>query len=175
MPVSPGTAQISSTLARPFAQQVRLLEDLGLPVLALDPTRLLESPQQAAGQVARLMGPRGLVLALEQTGTVDAVSARRLSAALATAAAPASARATVLLATGGETARAVLDSLGVRSLTPVSSHAAVITSSTRAGLVVMTRPGSHGASASSLRGAVAPYVPRTDPPLADLPENDPHR
>lgn len=167
-----------------IAEQVRLLEDLGLPVLTLDPGQLLDSPHQAADLVGRAWAPQGLVLALDQAAVVDPSSARRLTTALATVAAPATGRATVLLATGGETGRAVLDSLGVRTLTPQSSHAAAVTSRTRDDLVVITRPGSHGASPSSLRDALAPFVarseparpdsPRSDSPQSDSPQTDPH-
>jgi 4-hydroxythreonine-4-phosphate dehydrogenase len=152
------------------AEQVRQLEQLDLPVLTLNPQRLLDSPADAADRVERHQTPRGLVLTLDQAGAVDPAAARRLTAALAVAAAPATTRATVLLATGGETARAVLDSLAVHALTPLSTHAAAVTSRTAEGLVVITRPGSHGASASSLRDALAPFAAaaQPDPSTTDL-------
>jgi 4-hydroxythreonine-4-phosphate dehydrogenase len=154
------------------AEQVGRLADLGIRVLRLDPARLLASPQEAAREVARAIGPRGLVLALDQSATadLDPAVARRLTAALAVAAAPATERATVLLVTGGETARAVLGTLGVRTLTPLSTHAAAVTSRTADGLVVITRAGSHGASATSLRDALAPFATtsRPDPSATDL-------
>lgn len=148
-----------------ITEQVARLAELGLPVLTLDPHQLLESPQGAAHRVAEAWAANGLVLALDQSVSVDRRSARRLSAALAAAAAPATGRATVLFATGGETARAVLDSLGVSTLTPDSTHAAAVTSHAPDGLVVITRPGSHGAFASSLHDALAPFAtaPQTDP------------
>jgi uncharacterized protein YgbK (DUF1537 family) len=150
---------VVGSAARGIPEQVQLIADLGLPVLRLDPRLLLESPERAAAQVAARMTARGLVLALDQGQVVDTLSARQLTAALAAAAAPATTRATVLLTTGGETARAVLDLLGVGTLTPDSTRAAAVTSHTPDGLVVITRPGSHGASASSLRDALAPFVP----------------
>jgi 4-hydroxythreonine-4-phosphate dehydrogenase len=153
-----------------ITDQVARLADLGLPVLTLDPHQLLESPHRAAGLVAEALAGRGLVLALDQSAPVDRDSARRLSAALAAAAAPATARAGVLLVTGGETARAVLDSLGVRALTPASTHAAAVTSQTPDGLVVITRPGSHGASTSSLRDALAPFAAAAPPTDASHPD-----
>lgn len=148
-----------------ISEQVARLAELGLPVLALDPARLLGSPEESAQRVTQSLGPRGLVLSLDQSDRVGVApaSARRLTAALAVAAAPATARATVLLLTGGETARAVLDSLAVRSLTPLSTHASAVTSRTPDGLVVITRPGSHGASAGSLRDALAPFAAAPHP------------
>ncbi|KRF24609.1 four-carbon acid sugar kinase family protein [Phycicoccus sp. Soil803] len=163
-----------------ITEQVAALADLGLTVVTLDPHRLLASPEEAVGLVAEALTTTGLVLSLDQAVTVDPRSARGLAVALAAAAAPATARATVLLATGGETARAVLDSLGVRTLTPLSTHAAAVTSRTPDGLVVVTRPGSHGASTSSLREALAPFAtqaasPQTASPRATSPQTDPHQ
>ena len=152
------------------AEQVGRLEELGLPVLTLDPQQLLASPSAAADRVERHLTPGGLVVTLDQAVAVDPGAARRLTAALAVAAAPATARATVLLATGGETARALLDSLAVQALTPLSTHAAAVTSRTADGRVVITRPGSHGVSASSLRDALAPFAAaaQPDPSTTDL-------
>jgi 4-hydroxythreonine-4-phosphate dehydrogenase len=187
-PVRPITGRhvvvaVVGSAAPGIAEQVAALAELGLSVVTLDPRRLLESPQEATGLVAEALTTTGLALTLDQTATVDPGSARRLAAALAAVAAPATARATVLLATGGETARAVLDSLGVRTLTPLSTHASAVTSHTPDGLVVVTRPGSHGASASSLRDALAPFVtttghahtdvPQTDTPQTDAPTDSP--
>lgn len=166
---------VVGSAAAGITQQVAALAELGLPVVTLDPRQLLESPQEATALVADALATTGLALTLDQSARVAPQSARRLATALATAAAPATGRATVLLATGGETARAVLDSLGVRTLTPLSSHAAAVTSRTPDGLVVVTRPGSHGASASALRDALAPFATHTSTPRTDTPQSDPSR
>jgi 4-hydroxythreonine-4-phosphate dehydrogenase len=137
--------------------QVALLADLGLPVLRLDPRELIAAPSQARSRVERALTDVGLVVALDQTSEVDPSAARRLSSALAFAAEPATSRATVLLATGGETAHAVLTSIGVDRLTPVATSDAVVHSHTADGVVVLTRPGSHG-SPTSLLDALAPFL-----------------
>jgi uncharacterized protein YgbK (DUF1537 family) len=137
--------------------QVALLAELGLPVLTLDPHQLLSAPSAARQRVEQALAGAGLVVTLDQTTLVDPTSARRLTAALALAAEPATSRATVLLATGGETAHAVLTSMGVHRMTPVATSDSVVRSHTPDGLVVLTRPGSHGA-ATSLHDALAPFV-----------------
>jgi 4-hydroxythreonine-4-phosphate dehydrogenase len=152
---------VIGSAAPSVAAQVALLEQLGLPVLRLDPRELLESPTGARRRVEEGVAGAGLVIALDQTVAVEPAQARRLSAALASATEPATSRATVLLATGGETARAVLGSLHVNRLTPVTGHEGVVRSLTPEGLVVLTRPGSHG-PVTSLHDALAPFVPAPD-------------
>ena len=62
----------------------------------------------------------------------------------------------------------MLDSLGVTARSRRVDQTTAVTSRTPDGLVVITRPGSHGASASSLRDALAPFVHRpTQPTSAD--------
>jgi uncharacterized protein YgbK (DUF1537 family) len=155
---------VVGSAAPTIPEQVAQLEDLGLPVLRLDPRELLTSPSEARQRVEQVVTSAGLLIALDQTVAVEPAVARRLSAALASAAEPATRRATVLLATGGETARAVLSSLGVHRMTPVAVHGGVVRSLTPEGLVVLTRPGSHGPT-NSLRDALAPFLPAPD--LAD--------
>jgi 4-hydroxythreonine-4-phosphate dehydrogenase len=78
------------------------------------------------------------------TGPVDPTVSTRLVAALADVVGPAVPRNAALVLTGGETARAVLDRLGVRSLRPVHAHGGAVTAITDDGRVVVTRPGSFG-------------------------------
>jgi 4-hydroxythreonine-4-phosphate dehydrogenase len=148
---------VVGSAAPTIVDQVALLVELGLPVVTLDPHQLLTARSKARERVEQALTIAGLVVALDQTAVVDPSSARLLSAALAFAAEPATSRATVLLATGGETAHAVLTSMGVHRMTPVATSDAVVRSHTPDGLVVLTRPGSHGA-ASSLHDALAPFV-----------------
>ncbi|WP_161988559.1 four-carbon acid sugar kinase family protein [Pedococcus bigeumensis] len=155
---------VVGSAAPTIAAQVALLTDLGLPVLRLDPGELLTAPAQARTRVEEALSGAGLVVAIDHTADVDPSAARRLSTALAAAARPATSRATVLLATGGETAHAVLTSIGVDRLRPVATSAEVVRSHTPDGPVVLTRPGSHG-STSSLLDALAPFLdghPSTD-------------
>jgi 4-hydroxythreonine-4-phosphate dehydrogenase len=163
---------VIGSAAPSVAAQVALLEQLGLPVLRLDPRELLESPTGARRRVEEGVAGVGLVIALDQTVAVEPAQARRLSAALASATEPATSRATVLLATGGETARAVLGSLQVSRLTPVAGHEGVVRSLTPEGLVVLTRPGSHG-PVTSLHDALAPFVPAPTGPPDPTAEPDP--
>jgi 4-hydroxythreonine-4-phosphate dehydrogenase len=155
---------VVGSAAPAVAAQVALLTELGLPVLSLDPDELLTAPARARTRVEQAFSGAGLVVAIDQTADVDPSAARRLSTALAVATQPATSRATVLLATGGETAHAVLTSIGVDRLIPVATSAEVVRSHTRDGLVVLTRPGSHG-STTSLLDALAPFLdahPSTD-------------
>ena len=50
---------VVGTAAPGITEQIRLLEDLALPVLTLDPHQLLESPQEAAALVDRALAPQG--------------------------------------------------------------------------------------------------------------------
>ena len=148
---------VVGSAAPAIAAQVALLTDLGLPVLRLAPGELLSAPAQARARVEEALSGAGLVVAIDHTAEVDPSAARRLSTALAVASQPATSRATVLLATGGETAHAVLTSIGVDRLRPVATSAEVVRSHTPDGLVVLTRPGSHG-STTSLLDALAPFL-----------------
>ena len=62
--------------------------------------------------------------------------------------APAVPATAALVLTGGETARAVLDRLGVRSLRPVRADAGAVTALADDGRTVVTRPGSFGHGAA---------------------------
>lgn len=90
---------------------------------------------------------------------LDPAVSVRLVAALADAAASASG-ADALVLTGGETARAVLTRLGVRSMTPVAAVGGAVTARTDDGRVVVTRPGSFG-GARSLADIVSSLSPST--------------
>ncbi|NEB00893.1 four-carbon acid sugar kinase family protein [Streptomyces sp. SID13726] len=88
-------------------------------------------------------------------GLLAPSSARRLSAALAEAVAETSYDGDLVL-TGGETARRVLDALGITRLRPVGQiHHGAVHSRTPDGRSVVTRPGSFGESDSLLRIARA--------------------
>lgn len=111
------------------------------------------------------------VVSVEGSQGIRPGSARQVVAGLArtVAAVPYSAD---LVLTGGETARRVLDALGVTELLPVGEiHHGAVHSRTPDGRSVVTRPGSYGDSGSLLRIARAlrpyqPLVPPVAPPLA---------
>ncbi|MFG1954889.1 nucleotide-binding domain containing protein [Micromonospora sp. NPDC048830] len=81
-------------------------------------------------------------------GEVRPHLATRLASALADAAAPSAVDGRALVLTGGETARAVLDRLGVARLRPVTAREGAVLSRTETGRLVVTRPGSFGGPAS---------------------------
>ncbi|MER5224891.1 four-carbon acid sugar kinase family protein [Streptomyces flaveus] len=108
-------------------------------------------------------GPRPLATALDGitivsidgSGPVEPGSARGLVAGLARTVAEAAFDSDLVL-TGGETARRVLDALGIRELLPVGQiHHGAVHSRTADGRSVVTRPGSFGDTDSLLRIARA--------------------
>ncbi|GAA2658877.1 MULTISPECIES: 4-hydroxythreonine-4-phosphate dehydrogenase PdxA [Actinosynnema] len=121
---------------------------------AVDGTSPLDALRVAVAEALRL-GP--VVLRPARDAPVDPARSRALSVALARVAADAVRGTTTPLAlTGGETARRVLDALGVRSLRPLGSvhHGAVLALADDERLVV-TRPGSFGGPDSLIRIAAA--------------------
>jgi 4-hydroxythreonine-4-phosphate dehydrogenase len=132
------------------AAQLRKLEAGGFSTLGIAPgelqrpddfrPRLAEAQQLlAAGEPAALTVSAGVVNPQESGRIV------RNLARLAAGAAAGPAAAADLILTGGETAREVLDALGIRSLTPLVSvqHGAVVSLSDD-GRLVGTKPGSFG-------------------------------
>ncbi|MFJ8788613.1 4-hydroxythreonine-4-phosphate dehydrogenase PdxA [Streptomyces sp. NPDC102462] len=109
------------------------------------------------------------VVSIADDGTVAPGQGRRLVAGLARAVAEI-AHDSDLVLTGGETARRVLDALGVTLLCPVGQiHHGAVHSRTPDGRRVVTRPGSFGEPDSLLRIARAlrpcPSTPSTAPAL----------
>ncbi|GAB2969575.1 four-carbon acid sugar kinase family protein [Streptomyces pseudoechinosporeus] len=100
--------------------------------------------------------PDGItVVSIDGGGAVEPGPARGLVAGLARTVAQA-ARDSDLVLTGGETARRVLDALGIRELLPVGQiHHGAVHSRTADGRSVVTRPGSFGDTDSLLRIARA--------------------
>ncbi|WP_260694921.1 four-carbon acid sugar kinase family protein [Streptomyces sp. IB201691-2A2] len=114
--------------------------------------------------------PDGItVVSIDGTHAVDPGAARGLAAGLARAVAEA-AHDSDLVLTGGETARRVLDALGVRELLPLDQiHHGAVRSRTADGRRVVTRPGSYGDTDSLLRIARAlrpGLAPPSDQPVA---------
>ncbi|MDQ1049423.1 4-hydroxythreonine-4-phosphate dehydrogenase PdxA [Streptomyces sp. V4I2] len=112
------------------------------------------------------------VLSIDSGPGIRPGSARRLVSALARLAADRAGDADLVL-TGGETARRVLDALGVAHLAPLGQiHHGAVHALTPDGRHVVTRPGSFGDTDSLLRIATAlrPDLPHL-PPQGDLPVN----
>ncbi|MEV0643227.1 4-hydroxythreonine-4-phosphate dehydrogenase PdxA [Streptomyces sp. NPDC050619] len=112
------------------------------------------------------------VLSIDNGPGIRPASAHRLVSALARLAADRAGDADLVL-TGGETARRVLDALGVARLAPLGQiHHGAVHARTPDGRDVVTRPGSFGDTDSLLRIATAlrPDLPHL-PPQGDLPVN----
>jgi 4-hydroxythreonine-4-phosphate dehydrogenase len=116
------------------------LEELAAAGIAV---RRLDSDELLAGTVTIEATTDSDAIAIG--GPVRPADAHQLAAALADVAAGIVDDATDLVLTGGETARAVLDRLGVDALEPIHEiHTGAIVSVTSSGRRVVTRPGSFG-------------------------------
>ncbi|MEU5612422.1 four-carbon acid sugar kinase family protein [Streptomyces sparsogenes] len=152
------------------AEQIRRLAADGATVVRL-PVRDLcaDAPSAPAARPLPPLGDGVTVVAPEPATAgppPDGVTPRRLVRGLARAVAAAVARrdgAVDLVLTGGETARRVLDALGVTELHPVGQvHHGAVHLRTPDGRSVVTRPGSFG-DADSLRlivQALRPHPPQ---------------
>ncbi|MBT2548197.1 4-hydroxythreonine-4-phosphate dehydrogenase PdxA [Arthrobacter sp. ISL-65] len=149
-------AAVGSASAK-AAAQLRNLEAGGFTALRIAPdelqhpedfrSRLAEAQQLlAAGEPAALTVSAAVVNPNESGRMVRNLAKLAADAATGPPAAAPAADADLIL-TGGETAREVLDALGVRSLTPLASvqHGAVVSLSDD-GRLVGTKPGSFGDS-----------------------------
>jgi 4-hydroxythreonine-4-phosphate dehydrogenase len=117
--------------------QLRQLESAGTAVVRIDSADLL------AGRAVKPVAHDAVALAID--GPVAPENAHRLVHALADVAAGIIDDCTDLVLTGGETARTVLDRLGVDRIEPIHEiHAGAIASVTPDGRIVVTRPGSFG-------------------------------
>src|SRR6185369_4611175 len=92
--------------------QLRELESAGIAVVRIDAADLL------AGRTTKLAAPDAVAIAIE--GAVAPKNAHSLVRALAEIAAEIIDESTDLVLTGGETARTVLDHLGVTRMEPVA-------------------------------------------------------
>jgi 4-hydroxythreonine-4-phosphate dehydrogenase len=152
----PVLAAVGSASAK-SAAQLRNLEAGGFTALRIAPDELKRPedfrPRLAEAQLLLAAGkPAALTVGADVVNPRESArivrNLARLAADAATGHATAGpAAAADLILTGGETAREVLDALGVRSLTPVVSvqHGAVVSLSDD-GRLVGTKPGSFGDS-----------------------------
>ncbi|WP_157970661.1 four-carbon acid sugar kinase family protein [Nakamurella deserti] len=163
----------------------------GSTVVLLSPAELIAAAgdpavrDALAARIAAADGPE-VVVAVDATGPVDATASRTISRALTDVVAATAERAAGLVLTGGETARAVLDRLGVTRLRPLSQvHHGAVVCRDDAGRAVATRPGSFG-DRDSLRhlvsavravvgatAAVPPVGPLARPIREDAPPHPP--
>lgn len=139
--------------------QIARLVAVGAQHIALPARHLARPCPVPAGTFARLLlaleRPGVTVVSIDSDGLVDPAAAPRLAVGLARTVADV-AYDTDLVLTGGETARRVLDALGVTRLEPVRQiHHGAVHSRTPVGRNVVTRSGSHGEADSLLRIARA--------------------
>ncbi|MFF3495501.1 four-carbon acid sugar kinase family protein [Streptomyces sp. NPDC002795] len=142
---------VAGTAEPGVARQIAHLETLGVCHLPLDPDELVAGAVAVPANVV----VRDTVLSIDGSAGLHPGGGRALSAALAALATAWPGRPDLVL-TGGETARATLDALGVRELDPVDEiHHGAVHSRTSDGRSVVTRPGSYGAEDSLVRIAKA--------------------
>jgi uncharacterized protein YgbK (DUF1537 family) len=127
------------------AAQVEQARTCAAATVLLDPADLLAGAEAVAGLLDRLPSTGLVVVALDPAAEVDHTRSRDLAAALAAAVRPVTDRYDATFLAGGETARAVLDGLGVTELDVVATldHGTVL-SRRPDGRLVVTRPGSFG-------------------------------
>lgn len=154
-----GTADIAADT------QLAALERSGVTVLRLRPSDLLDGSATIEGT------ERFVALAID--GPVQADESHRLVNALANAAASIIDDSTDLVLTGGETARTVLDRLGVHTLEPFDEiHTGAVVSVTPDGRRVVTRPGSFGDARSLV--TIADYLRSTHSEALPMSETLPY-
>lgn len=165
-------AAVGSASATAAAQLLRL-ESAGFSSLRIAPAELREPDAcaqrlQSAKQLLAAGTPTALTVSADVVNPQESGAiVRSLGRLVADAAGTAD-----LILTGGETAREVLDDLGIRHLTPLASaqHGAVVSVSDD-GRLVGTKPGSFGddhalvelyQSIKDIRAAVIPAGPATE-------------
>ncbi|WP_236067520.1 4-hydroxythreonine-4-phosphate dehydrogenase PdxA [Streptomyces brasiliscabiei] len=158
--------------AEPHAvAQIAQLTARGARHLVLSPDDLLSG--RADRSFPRAAAPAAVtVLSIGDSPRVRPGSARRPVDGLARLAADRAGDADLVL-TGGETARRVLDALGVTRLTPLGQiHHGAVQALTPDGRRVVTRPGSFGDTDSLLRITAALRQPLPPLPLSLSPQGD---
>lgn len=154
--------------AEPSAsRQVDALERAGVAVVRAEPRELLASADAVSRAVQDALAGSYAVAVTTTGGHVGAADRARLVQSLATAVSVAtdSGRAdTAFLATGGQTARALLDSWGTRILHVTGGDpSGVAWGTTDDGVQVLTRPGSFGADDDLVRVLRAVHEMTADP------------
>ena len=143
-----GTAEAAS------AEQVRRLATRGVQQIPLDVPVLLAQHDES-DRIARALRHSPVAVTLQSPHGVNPAHSREIVRRLAETAAHAvrsADRPVDLVLTGGETARRVLDALGMDELVPLTQiHHGAVRSRTRGGTSVVTRPGSFGDADSLVR------------------------
>lgn len=144
-----------------IGDQLTALTAHGAQTVVLHPAELFAAADDEAALVrltARVDGAAApvVVVTVDATAAVDPAQARGIARALSVAVSGAAARAAGLVLTGGETARAVLDRIGVTELRPLGQvHHGAVVSVDDAGRLIVTRPGSFGGPTSLVQMVTA--------------------
>lgn len=129
-----------------IAGQLESLTAVGATLVLSTAAELLD-PDGVVHLRTRLENARGevVVAGLDPTSPVNQKESRKIVRRLALGVTHAAGSAAGLALTGGETARSVLDALGIRQLRPLFEvhHGAVVSAATT-GQLIATRPGSFG-------------------------------
>jgi 4-hydroxythreonine-4-phosphate dehydrogenase len=133
---------VVGTMSSQGRAQLDLLAGSGVPVFAIPPDKLLNGVADPSPvRTALRAGPVAVTVGSNRVTGVDPAA---LATALASFAGPL-AQGVPLVLTGGATARAVLDWLGVRRLSTLGEiEQGAVLSRTDTGALVVTRPGAFG-------------------------------
>lgn len=142
---------VLGTRAHSIASQLDHLASHAAYRLVVDPGQLLHAPDEVRRQLDRLPSRGMSVVALDPLAAVEASRSGPLAQALADILAPHLQRFPAVVASGGETARALLDVEGVDRLEVLGEiEPGAVASRTPRGQIFVTRPGSFGGPDSLL-------------------------
>ena len=142
---------VVGTRAHSIASQLDQLAPDTAYQLIVDPDELLMAPEGVRRHLDGLPSKGLSVVALDPTATVEASRSGALVRVLAEVVAPHLPTFPAVVATGGETARALLDAVGVDRLEVIAElEPGAVATRTPHGQIFVTRPGSFGGPGSLL-------------------------
>ena len=154
LPRVPSLLVALGTRADSIGSQLDRLATSAAFVDVVSPSELLTDPGRIEARLARVEATGLAVVAIDPGASVDPARSAQLARAFAEVVSPMAARFAGVFLSGGETARAVLDLLGVDTLSVETElESGTVASRTGSGQVVVTRPGSFGDADSLLRTA----------------------
>jgi 4-hydroxythreonine-4-phosphate dehydrogenase len=167
---------VLGTRAAGVAAQIAQVRPLATQTLLLDPHDVLGDPTRVTARLGELPSDGAVVVTLDPAAPADPSRARALTEALSEVVTPVVDRYDAAFLAGGETARAVLDRLDVRSLEVVGEvETGTVVSRRPGGRLVVTRPGSFGDANSLVRVAthLLTDTPRTATSTSATTEENP--
>lgn len=142
------------TRADGIGSQLDRLASTAAYVDLVSPSELLTDPGTIRARLERVEATGLVIVALDPRASVDPARSALLAQAFADVVGPLAATFAGVFLSGGETARAVLDLLGVDALAiEAELEPGTVLSTTATGQVVITRPGSFGDADSLIRTA----------------------